>query len=114
MFEVFQKLCLENNVTPSKVAKECGINPSTITHWKNGLYTPKRDKLQKLADYFGVPVDYIINGEPPVLNYNEEETEEYNKEMDRLIALLRNADTESLRTLTAYIEGYLAARRERS
>ena len=114
MFEVFQKLCLENNVTPSKVAKECGINPSTITHWKNGLYTPKRDKLQKLADYFGVSIDYIINGEPPALDYGEEEMDEYNKAMNHLITLLRGVDTETIRVLSSYVEGYLAARRERS
>lgn len=113
-YERFEELCKEKGVTAYRVSKDTGITTATLSNWKGGRYTPKASKLKLIADYFGVSVDYILNGDSPVFDYEEEETEEYNREMHRLIALLRNADAESLRTLTAYIEGYLAARRERS
>jgi len=34
----------------------------TLSQWKNGRSTPKVDKLQKIADYFGVTIDYLLNG----------------------------------------------------
>ena len=30
--------------------------------WKQGKWNFKQDKLQKIADYFGVTVDYLITG----------------------------------------------------
>lgn len=33
-----------------------------FTSWKKGTYKPKLDKLQKIADYFGVSVEYLLTG----------------------------------------------------
>lgn len=65
MYENFQKLLKKNNVTAYKVAKETGLSTSMLTNWKKGRYTPKQDKLQKIAEYFGVTVDYLLTGETP-------------------------------------------------
>lgn len=62
MYEIFRELCEERNVKPGKVALDCGITPSTFTRWKQGAYKPKADKLQKIADYFGVPLEYLVTG----------------------------------------------------
>lgn len=62
MYEIFEKLCLRNNVTAYKVGKETRIATSTLSDWKNGKSTPKQNKLQKIADYFGVSVDYLMTG----------------------------------------------------
>ncbi|MGN7760491.1 helix-turn-helix transcriptional regulator [Paenibacillus sp. 22594] len=60
MYEIFEKLLEQHGVTPYRVAKETGITTTTFTSWKQGKYTPKREKLQKVADYFGVTVDYLM------------------------------------------------------
>ncbi|MBD2861637.1 helix-turn-helix domain-containing protein [Paenibacillus oceani] len=62
MYEKFEQLLKEQNVTPYRVAKETGITTATFTSWKQGKYTPKQDKLQKIADYFGKPLDYFTGG----------------------------------------------------
>lgn len=54
MYEIFSKLLQEFNVTPYKVAKETGIAQSVFSSWKNGVSTPKQDKMQKIADYLNV------------------------------------------------------------
>ena len=46
----------------SDVAKATGIPSSTFSDWKKGKSSPKAEKLQKIADYFGVSVDYLITG----------------------------------------------------
>jgi transcriptional regulator with XRE-family HTH domain len=60
MYANFEKLLKLNNTNSAKVAAETGITPSTFTEWKKGTYTPKLDKLQKIADYFNVTVDYLM------------------------------------------------------
>lgn len=62
MYRIFEELCTKNNVTPYKVCKETGLTTSTISNWKAGRYVPKQDKMQKIADYFGVSLEYLTTG----------------------------------------------------
>ena len=62
MYEIFLKLLEEHHVTAYKVGKETGIGASTFSDWKSGRSQPKKEKLQKIADYFGVSIDYLMAG----------------------------------------------------
>lgn len=62
MYDVFEALCKQNNVTPYAVGKATGIRTGTLTNWKKGRYTPKADKMKLIADYFGVSVEYLTTG----------------------------------------------------
>lgn len=62
MYEIFERLLKEKSVTAYRVSKETGIGASTFSDWKSGRSTPKQEKLQKIADYFGVSVDYLMTG----------------------------------------------------
>ena len=63
MYSVFERLCEEKGVTPYKVSKDLGWGTSVFSNWKAGRYTPKMDKIQKIADYFRVSPQYIMTGE---------------------------------------------------
>jgi len=84
MYDIFEKLCTEKGVTPYRVCKETGITTSTISNWKAGRYTPKADKLQKIADFFGVSIEFLMGTEEkedsPVY-YTNEETAKLAQEM---------------------------------
>ena len=62
MYEIFELLLAKHGVTPYRVAKETGIATATLSDWKKGRSIPKQDKLKKIADYFGVTVDYLMTG----------------------------------------------------
>ena len=62
MYEIFERLLEEHGVTAYKVCKATGLTTATISNWKAGRYTPKQDKLQKIADYFGVSIEYLMSG----------------------------------------------------
>lgn len=64
-YDIFENLCQKAGVRPYHVSQETGVSTATISSWKTGRYTPKADKLQKIADYFGVTVDYLLTGEQP-------------------------------------------------
>lgn len=62
MYEIFAQLLDKYNVTPYKVSKETGVAQTTLSDWKRGRSTPKSDNMKKIADYFGVTVDYLMTG----------------------------------------------------
>ena len=62
MYEVLESLLKKHKVSIYKLAKDTGLQPSMFSRWKAGDYTPKLDKLQRIADYFSVSVDYLTTG----------------------------------------------------
>ena len=60
MYANIQKLLDERNLTLYQLSKDTGIPKSCIYDWRSGRSKPKLDKLQILADYFGVPLEYFV------------------------------------------------------
>lgn len=62
MYEVFEQLLQKYGVSSYKVAQEAGVTQTALSNWKSGRSTPSAKTLQKIADYFGVTVDYLMTG----------------------------------------------------
>lgn len=62
MYSIFEQLLQKYNITPYKVAKEAGVTQTALSNWKSGRSTPTTKTLQKIADYFGVTIDYLMTG----------------------------------------------------
>lgn len=62
MYEIFEQLLQQHGITAYKVSKEAGITQSTLSDWKRGRSTPKTDNMKKIADYFGVSLEYLMTG----------------------------------------------------
>ena len=73
MYEIFEQLLQKYGISAYKVAKEAGVTQTALSNWKNGRNTPSVPTLQKIAEYFGVTVDYLMTG--------KEETEKDIKEI---------------------------------
>lgn len=58
-YEKFAQLLSERNIKSVDVSRATGIYTSTFSDWKTGRSNPKMDKLQKIATYFNVPVEYF-------------------------------------------------------
>lgn len=105
MYEVFERLLKEKGVRASDVCKATGVSSSAITDWKKGRYSPKADKLQKIADYFEVPIDYLMTGEMPSGYYINSETARVaqeifeNNELRALFSVERDMKPEDLKAL---------------
>lgn len=60
MYEKFAELLAKTHKTAYQVSKDTGIAQSVLSDWKTGRCKPKVDKLQKLANYFGVEISYFL------------------------------------------------------
>ena len=84
-YERLQKLCRGQNTTPSAVAKLLGISTGSVSAWKTGA-VPSSMSLNKLSTYFGVTVDYLLNGTETVVY----ETSDIEEEIFSTISLLQD------------------------
>lgn len=109
-YETFELLCRKKDVTPYRVAQDTGLTSTVFSAWKTGRYVPKHDKLQKVADYFGVSLDYLISGqseektsETGTKYYFDDETAQMaqslfeNKEMRILFDAAKDSEPEDLK-----------------
>lgn len=61
IYEAIQGLCQARATNIKQVEKTLGFGNGTIHCWKNA--TPRLDKVQKVANYFGVSLDYLTGAE---------------------------------------------------
>ena len=59
-YTIFEQLCNEKNTSLAQVRADLGISQSTMASWKSRNLTPKAETVRKLANYFGVSVDYLL------------------------------------------------------
>jgi len=58
--ERVQLLCREKGVTLSGLEKELGFGNSSLCKWDTSV--PGIDRVLKVADYFGVSIDFLVRG----------------------------------------------------
>ena len=58
-FNRFKALCEEKNISVYRACTEIGLNRSAVAKWKAGG-RPNGTTAAKLADYFGVTTDYLL------------------------------------------------------
>lgn len=119
MYEIFKKLLDERGVTAYQVAKATGISTGSLSDWKNGRSSPKAEKLQKIADYFGVSVDYLLGNsdekEKPAATEDDELNEYLEElktrpEMRMLFSLAKGATKQDVEQAVAIVEALFKAR----
>ena len=77
-------------------AKDMGILQSTLSSWENGRYEPDSEMLIKIANYFGVTVDYLMTGRNEVKEKAPELTardeRDIAKDLDRIMSEIQKGD----------------------
>lgn len=99
MYEIYCKLRDERKLKDSDVAKDTGITKSTFSDWKSGRSKPKNEKLKKIADFFGVSLEYLTGEEKNnnVKNLSSQEELDIINDVDVIIKRLKNGEEVVLR-----------------
>ncbi|CAI2620230.1 LexA repressor [Apilactobacillus kunkeei] len=60
MSDNLHRLLHDRGISQRKVANDLNISPTTFSSWVNGIFYPRIDKIEKLADYFNVKKSALI------------------------------------------------------
>lgn len=74
MYENYEEILKAKGLTNYKVSKDTGIAQSVLSTWKTKGTTPRPDKLQILANYLGVTVDYLLGVQTNAQHYTDTES----------------------------------------
>lgn len=83
VFDRIKKLSDKQGISVQKVATDLGFSENLFYQWKTS--NPKSDRLEKVADYFDVSVDYLlgrIDDPTPLPNLKDEKNYDPEKEAD--------------------------------
>lgn len=60
VYQRIEELCKKNGINVTALCNECSISRASLSDFKSGRKkTLSADTLSKIADYFGVSVDYL-------------------------------------------------------
>ena len=55
-----KELRLQHGFSQEELAEQIGIKQNSYSDWENGKCKPNYEKLEKLADFFGVSLDWLF------------------------------------------------------
>ncbi|EAE4828451.1 TPA_asm: helix-turn-helix domain-containing protein [Listeria monocytogenes] len=97
LLDRIKELCKKHSISVKMLEENLNFPSNTIYQWKKR--TPGIDKLQKVADYFDVSLDYLL-GRTSVVSIPKE-----NSVLDTIAAHIDpGASTKELEEIIAYIE----------
>ncbi len=92
---ILKKLRTERGMTQAALAEQLGLDKSSVAKYESADVTPSSEVLMKLADIFGVSVDYLLGrvkdprGQVPVALYYppgyDKLTDEEREQIERLV-----------------------------
>ncbi len=90
--KIFIDLCNQNKEAPSAVCVKLGLSNAAYSKWDDNSI-PRRATLQRISDYFGVSVDYLLGNmsASPAID-------------DSLLARIATLDEEQMKQLDNYVD----------
>lgn len=77
-------------ISQEALAQEMRTTPNTISRWETATYKPAISDLQRLADFFGVPISVFFPGLEP------------NERIQALLSATGDLDDDELQEVTEY------------
>lgn len=95
-------------ISQRQLALKLGLQPQYLSNYESGKIQPNIETLIKIADYFNVSIDELLERETESINiaYLSEKQKE-------LIKYIANANNTTINTIDAFVQGIRYAETER-
>lgn len=117
LYARIENMCKSAGTNITTMCRESGVPRSALSDYKAGrIKSLSADKLSKIANYFGVSIDYLLGNteqkEKPLVNEDEELTEYLDElknrpEIKMLFSLAKGATKEDVEKAVKIIETLL-------
>lgn len=95
--------------TQIEIAESLGMSKGTLSKYVNGVDIPRMNRIQKIADYFGISKADLIEGVPEKEKENRVISDAVvkmsgNKDYYAIVEMLNGCDDSQLKRMLAYFE----------
>lgn len=90
LYEQIRDIAKSKGCSINKLEQELGFARSSINKFNKNK--PSVDKLQQIADYLGVSLDYLITGEACASVLTPRDERDITKDLDRIMGEIRKGD----------------------
>ena len=110
--ENLTRLMRERGIDQSAIASSLGLTASTVSDWVNGKKYPRVDRMQRLADFFGVPMSALTIQQSPDRDRIHEISEslQHNPKLGLLFDRSRKMSERDLDAVLGIVEAILKER----
>lgn len=111
---ILRQLRKREKINQSALADAIGMSQATIASWEKGTRKPDADTVSRLADYFGVTIDFLMGRENQPEQTETAQTGFPHDRQDRAegIALLGSLNQEELEKAVAFMKFQISQRKE--
>ena len=99
-----KELRKEKNITQIRLSIDLEVSQETISAYEKGKYFPSTQSLIKLANIFGVSIDYLLGISDIRMPIDTMSLKPYEQ---KILFLAQNMDEIGREKLISYAEGYL-------
>ena len=92
LVERIRRLCADHSISVRQLEFAAGLSEGTIGRWNVSI--PSVDKVKKVADYFGVTVDYLIDQNDESISTHTARREKISDEELKFAIFNHRGDTE--------------------
>lgn len=113
--ERLKQLRVESGLTQTQLARFLNVDPSTISSYETRAERlPPADVLRKMADLFGVSLDYLLGRSDSRRGFSDPLVQEWPEAVNAIRWLARRATPEEKQFILALLESFAKAKeRER-
>lgn len=101
----------ESGMSARQFEIKVGLCNASIQAWKSGKASPSAKALQKIADYFGVPLEYFYKDNTSAPTHAYEEERALSEEEKQLIDLILSLTDEEVKELSKFVD-YIISKRQ--
>ena len=80
----------EKQISQAELARDLEVMQSAVGNWEAGVRRPNFDMLQRLAEYFSVPADYLLGGDAELVLLTRKLADVPDEDKEVLISNLYN------------------------
>ena len=84
-----ESLCKGNGISITKLAETLGYSSSAGNTWRRSKGLPRNGTLKKMADYFGITMEELLEGVDAPIDYDSIDTSTFNQQVWQTITSIR-------------------------
>lgn len=100
------KMASKSGKMDKEIINATGLSQTALSEWRNGRAYPSTNAIIKLAEYFNVSTDYLLNGKEFEITDVAGLDPEWRKIIEKIAAMPDNEKKECTAYIKGFIEGY--------